>query len=231
MVAELVFPPRCPWCDAVLGQIPQCPACRETLVAAKRPAGKALRKDGGSLAFVEQAYAPYRYISPVRDAILRMKFRDAPELARPLAKEMVRFLPREQLPLIDCVVPVPSGVKERHKRGYDVPTALARSVAQQLDCAVQCNNLYKQFETPRQMKLTGAQRRVNVLGAFAVKDESAVRGKTILLIDDVITTGSTLNECAKMLLVAGAAQCYALCVADAHERKEGECTPDEESFA
>ncbi|MEG2165298.1 MAG: phosphoribosyltransferase family protein, partial [Ruthenibacterium sp.] len=75
------------------------------------------------------------------------------------------------------------------------------------------NILYKQRETPRQMGLAGAARRKNVKDAYAVTDAALFAGKTVLLIDDVLTTGSTLNECAKTICGAGAAACYTLTIA------------------
>ena len=113
---------------------------------------------------------------------------------------------------VDVLVPVPSGRGERRSRGYDVPLMLARALGRELGLPVM-QALGKIRETPRQMALSGGERRKNLQNAFSARPDAPLEGKRILLVDDVLTTGSTLNECAKALRAAGAAECRGVCAA------------------
>ena len=113
---------------------------------------------------------------------------------------------------VDALVPVPSGRGERRSRGYDVPLMLARALGRELGLPVM-QALCKIRETPRQMALSGGERRKNLKNAFSARPDALLEGKRILLVDDVLTTGSTLNECAKALRAAGAAECRGVCAA------------------
>ena len=77
----------------------------------------------------------------------------------------------------------------------------------------------KVFETKRQRGLNSEQRKANILGSYKVTNEELVKDKNILIVDDVVTTGSTINECAKMLLFAGAKSCTAVCAATVNIEK------------
>ena len=107
---------------------------------------------------------------------------------------------------------VPLGRRRRRKRGYNQAELLARRVAGALHIPY-ADLLEKVRNNPAQRKQNARSRRVNVYGAYAVIDDSALWDKTVLLIDDVKTTGATLNECAKMLRMHGAKAVYAATVA------------------
>ena len=176
-------------------------------------AGAGVHTPGHALEHLDAAYAPYFYEPPVRDAVLRLKFEKRTDLARPLA-----LLQAEELKAagclgdVDALVPVPSGRGERRSRGYDVPLMLARALGRELGLPVM-QALCKIRETPRQMALSGGERRKNLKNAFSARPDALLEGKRILLVDDVLTTGSTLNECAKALRAAGAAECRGVCAA------------------
>ena len=112
----------------------------------------------------------------------------------------------------DYVAAVPLGRRRRRKRGYNQAELLARRVAGELHIPY-ADLLEKVRNNPAQRKQNARSRRVNVYGAYAVIDDSALWDKTVLLIDDVKTTGATLNECAKMLRMHGAKAVYAATVA------------------
>ena len=149
----------------------------------------------------------------MRDAVLRLKFENRTDLARPLALLQAEALKAAGcLGDVDALVPVPSGRGERRSRGYDVPLLLARALGRELGLPVM-QALCKIRETPRQMALSGGERRKNLKNAFSARPDALLEGKRILLVDDVLTTGSTLNECAKALRAAGAAECRGVCAA------------------
>ena len=214
---ELLFPARCPFCDAVLGFSGPCADCAETLRTAARTPGAPVPAAGHEMQWMDAVYAPYFYESIVQNAILRMKFHGRPDLARPLAGMMAEAL-REAGPFqhMEMIVPVPSGHGELRSRGYDVPLNLARLLGRELHMPV-TQALTKTCETTRQATLSGEERRRNRHGVFAVRGEGSgcapVAGRHILLVDDVYTTGTTLDECAGALKAAGAASCTGICIA------------------
>lgn len=211
---ELLFPARCPFCDAVLGFSGPCAACADALRAVCRAPDQPVPAQGHEMQFMDAVYAPYFYESIVQNAILRMKFHGRPDLARPLARRMAEALRAAAL----CVhaewriVPVPSGRAELRRRGYDVPLNLARLLGRELHVPV-VQALCKTRETTPQATLSGAERRRNLHGVFAVRETALAAGRKILLVDDVYTTGTTLNECAGALKAAGAASCIGVCIA------------------
>ena len=207
---ELLFPARCPFCDAVLGFSGPCADCAQTLRTAARMPGTPVPAEGHETQWIDAVYAPYLYDSIVQSAILRMKFHGRPDLARPLAERMAETL-RAAGPSLRAEIlgPVPSGHKELRGRGYDVPLNLARLLGKELRLPV-VQALCKTRETTRQATLSGEERRRNLNGVFAVREAapaalgaaaggSSAAGRHILLVDDVYTTGTTLNACAGAL--------------------------------
>ena len=127
---------------------------------------------------------------------------------------------REQGTGFDAVTWAPVSALRRFCRGYDQSQLLARTVGKELDIPVQ-RLLKKQRHTPAQSRLTTEERRANVLGAYRFAGKQSVAGKRILLIDDVFTTGATAEECARVLLTAGAkgVSCAAVAAAPGHSDK------------
>ena len=94
-------------------------------------------------------------------------------------------------------------IRKRRQRGYNQSELLAREIARNLQIEIQCNNLIKIKDTAKQSALTKKQRKENVKGAYSVKQANLVRDKKIILFDDIFTTGSTVDECSKILKQAG----------------------------
>ncbi|MEF9976527.1 MAG: ComF family protein [Oscillospiraceae bacterium] len=213
-INKLLFPTRCPFCNVVLGFVPKCTKCFNALASIKHKSGEPIEKAQRELKFIDTALTVYEYKPPVRDAILRFKFANRTDLAKDFAKELFMELKAcKTLPKFDIIISVPSGKRELKNRGYDVPALLAKELS--LFCNVRHaeNAICKPIDTKPQMKLTKDMRKANLLGAFSVAEPSEVIGANILLVDDVITTGATMNECAKTLLIAGAKSCSCISVA------------------
>lgn len=218
---DWVFPPRCAgcdrpgvrWCCECQGSVrrlhePLCPVCgmprsvgmicgvcRET-----PPHFQALRSWGifdGSLRMV----------------LHRLKYRRDIALGQSLADNMKPAFQAMQWP-VDLVAPIPLGKKRLKERGYNQAALIARPLALALDLEYSSNTLMRWRETHSQVGLSREQRRENVNGVFKVNPEAA-RGRRILLIDDVATTGSTLSSAAEALMSAGAVQVYAFTAARA----------------
>jgi ComF family protein len=111
----------------------------------------------------------------------------------------------------DWVVPAPLSKKRMRKRNYNQAYLLAWEISKQLGVKIGTEILKKERDTPQQSRLSKYERQKNLKGAFGVKKRSAILGRTILLVDDVTTTGATLEECARTLKAAGAGSIY--CVA------------------
>jgi ComF family protein len=114
---------------------------------------------------------------------------------------------------IDVVVPVPLAAVKRRDRGYNQAALLAHDLSRRLARPYCGEALMRVRDTPSQTRLTAAARRANVLGAFKVAAPGWVRGRTVLLLDDVMTTGATLHEAARALRKAGAGRVWAVAVA------------------
>jgi ComF family protein len=114
---------------------------------------------------------------------------------------------------IDIIMPVPLHKKRLKERGFNQALLLAHRMSQTHCVPYCCDNLYRARPTRPQVGLTGEERVRNVAGAFALRQPEDVAGRNVVLVDDVFTTGATMNECASVLKQAGAAQVTALTLA------------------
>lgn len=151
--------------------------------------------------------------SPVRQALHKLKYRRDMGLGDALAVPIAAFADALNWPL-DMVVPVPLGMKRMQERGYNQVDLIARPLSLALSLDYQPGALKRKRETISQVGLSAVERRENMQNAFSA-DASVVRGKTVLVMDDVSTTGSTLSSCSEALLQSGAKDVFALTVARA----------------
>ena len=214
-VRQLLYPRRCPFCNAVLGSIRTCPDCAEEVDRLRRKPGIRLDASQHYLGGLSGAAAPFRYEGCVRRAILRAKYQAAPwtavELGVVLAElafgSEVRMRGAEPVPQrvegarlgYDCIVPVPASSR---RRGYNVPERMAQPLAEALDLPLETKALGPARRKDRQAGLPFEQRLANVAGAFRVQDPDLIEGRRVLLVDDVITTGATAAACAQAAAVA-----------------------------
>ncbi len=211
---QLLFPPKCVLCKSILSgsETDLCHACRKDAPAFSRAKS--------NIPFVAHWTALWYYKDDVRSSIQRFKFSNrrnyAAAYARALAVRLLEVYPDS----FDVLTWVPVSALRKLKRGYDQSALLAKAVGQELDVPA-TPVLRKIRHTPPQSLLRDAsQRRANVLGAYAVCRKADLSGKRILLLDDVVTTGATASECAKMLLSAGAKEvCFAAVAAASHDKK------------
>lgn len=155
-----------------------------------------------------KAWTLYPYQSPLRDAIWLFKYRGKVSLATPLARLMINRLPA--LDSIDLIMPVPLHAGRLREREFNQSLLLADRVGRHLCVPVSCSDLIRTVPSPAQIALSRKERLKNLRGAFAVTRPGSIAGKRILLIDDVFTTGATVNECAKTLRKAGSGDVFAL---------------------
>ena len=164
----------------------------------------------------DAAWSYGEYDGVLRKLVHLLKFNGVRPLAAPLGRMMARALPRSER--FDAVVPMPLHWRRQWSRGFNQSELLARRVAAHAGIPV-VKALKRTRATPPQAGLTSAQRRDNVAGTFRVTSVEKVRGRYLLLIDDVMTTGATLSACSAALKRAGAARVSVLTLARADRRK------------
>jgi ComF family protein len=157
-----------------------------------------------------RAIGPYE--GSLRAIVHALKYGGRSTLARPLAARL-RVAGEDVLAGADIVVPVPLHGSRQRQRGFNQAAEIARHLAVPVQRA-----LRRTRPTPAQADLPAARRHANVRGAFALARGARVAGSIVVLVDDVSTTGATLNACAKVLLTAGAREVRALIVARAVTR-------------
>jgi ComF family protein len=113
----------------------------------------------------------------------------------------------------DLLIPAPTHPSRVRERGFDHTAELARHLAKRIELPLELGNLIKIRATPSQVKLTRAERLKNLEGAFSVRKPERVKDKTVLLLDDVITTAATTEECARTLKAAGAREVWVAALA------------------
>lgn len=165
----------------------------------------------------EFARSAVRYADPAARLIKDFKFRGALWLRDDLV-DLLEAAVRARLECaaIDAVVPVPLHPFRRIARGFNQSAVLAKALAARLARRYDPSSLRRRFDTEHQTRLSDKKaREKNIRNAFAVRRPEFVRGRTILLVDDVMTTGGTLSECARPLVAAGAARVWCATVARA----------------
>ncbi|MFQ3595181.1 MAG: ComF family protein [Sphingomonadaceae bacterium] len=225
-VIDVLMPPQCAACKAPVATANRlCGACYAELPALARPlcrrCGIPMPPQAGGAdtclgclaeppAF-DTAFAPFAYDGPARTLVLRFK-NGREEMARLLAPFLARGAP--DLPQA-LVVPVPLHPVRLMQRGYNQAALLAREVADRLGAPLLLEGLVRRRNTPSSRGLTRKGRARNVEGAFAVPDcaAGAFRGRPVLLVDDVLTTGATANACALALRQGGASAVHVLAFA------------------
>ena len=160
----------------------------------------------------------FEYTSPISNIIVDYKFNKAKYLGNIFSTFMVQKCIEENL-LPDVIIPIPLHKSRLKERGFNQAELLAKDFASKLNVPLLTNCIIRSKNTPKQSLLSPAERAANVQNAFVVIDKSSVKNKTILLIDDVYTTGATLSSCAKCLLNAKAKQVYCLTIAHAIKNK------------
>ena len=194
----MFFVQSCAVCNAETESGVFCPACRSSELLLEAMPGL-LNLDG--------AVMGYKYSGALKEMLHKLKFEGESKFLQPLAEEAVFLAQAYGESSFDMVVSVPTDAARRRQRGFDIPESIfAQALA--VKGVWQPQVLARIRATAPQYGLTPDKRRSNVRGCFKVQRD--VRGAKILLVDDILTTGATLNEAAKTLKQAGAKSVYAL---------------------
>lgn len=158
-----------------------------------------------------KAWSLFAYQSPIKEALALLKYHGKVTLAHPLSQLFIQHLP--VLPPVNVIMPVPLHAQRLREREFNQSALLANPLSQHLGLPLVLGQLIRIRQTVPQTSLTKKERLTNLRRAFSVTQPEKIRGKTILLVDDVMTTGTTIHECAKTLLRAGSGQVYAITLA------------------
>ena len=211
---QLLFPEKCVLCRELLSK-DEMDLCRKCRTEAPR-----YHRGRGKIRFVKEYTAAWFYEDQVRESLIRYKFSRARHYAsaygRAVAMAVEQNLPEE----IDLITYVPVSPKRKLERGYDQVELLAKAVSQETGIPM-VPLLKKVRDNPPQSGIDRPEvRRANVLGAYESINNDRIRGSSILLLDDIITTGSTVSECARVLQGAQAKNVYCAAVAVSRNQKQ-----------
>lgn len=203
---DLIFPQKClgcgrknvPLCHNCLESIPLLPLTQQRVLAATSYQDEIIKK-----------------------AVWLFKYRGVKTLAEPLADLLFRLLAdtdfyskMKRTPSSFVIIPIPLSRKKIRKRGYNQSELLGNFLSDKLSVRICPNVLYKIKETPSQVEIKDREKRLkNVQGSFAVKNPELIKDKTIILVDDITTTGATLKEATWVLKQAGAKKVIGVVVA------------------
>lgn len=195
---RILFPPKCVLCRKLLSdrETDLCHCCRTEIPT--------FTKSNFKLSFIARWTSVWYYKDAVRQSLLRFKFSGKRSYADAYGRILAMKLQTTGLDDFDILTWVPVGSLRRFRRGYDQVELLARAVGRETN-RKPIHTLKKVRNTPPQSGLPdAARRRANVLNAYTVINRQSLQGKRILLLDDILTTGATASECARILLTAGA---------------------------
>lgn len=183
----------CPSCGKISQLSKYCPVCR--------------------MPYLSGIIAAARYeAGPVKEMVHHLKYSGMAGLSEELGELIIERLLREPFKGSLAIVPVPLYRKREFSRGFNQAELIARYISKRLN--ISGGMALKRIKnTESQVKLSGDLRKKNLIGAFVCIDRELIAGKTVLLVDDVTTTGSTLNECAKILKQNGAKSVFGVVVA------------------
>lgn len=228
-LVSILYPPHCAACAASTeSQVFVCPPCAKEARKIEKPfCRRCSQPFDGSITseftctnckdrrfHFDCAVAPYRSHGIVREFVHRFKYEHAYYLRRPLANWAAEGLVDKRILVrpYDFLVPVPLHPTRKRERGFNQAEAIASLLSKRTGKPV-ASALRRTRYTTTQTRLDRAERMENLRGAFQVRQPSLVRDRHLILVDDVFTTGSTIEECARVLHEAGAASLRALTVA------------------
>lgn len=210
---NLIFPPKCIFCANILDINTEIYIC-----------GDCYKK----IPFVEETNASFnkgfnyyddmicvcKYSGIIKDALRRFKFSNKPAYAKTFSLLLLQKL-KEMTNghVFDIIISVPLHKQKELARGYNQSYLISKEISRGLGICEQSAVLKRIRNTDSQSRLEKNMRLTNVKDAFMVNNAAAVTGKTILIIDDILTTGSTLNECCRVLKQAGAVKAIAAVIA------------------
>ena len=234
-LVNIFFPKTCPMCGKVIKKKLICDNCNEKMTVIREPkcekCGKPLDTNekiycedcGKRQHFFTRGVALFEHTGDLRESVYKFKFGNAREYGefygQTAAKQYKNVFRAWN---IQIMIPIPMYYKKEIKRGYNQAEVFANCVSKYTGIPVDKKSLIRKKPTVAQKELNDEMRRANLEGAFAVDASRVSSYKSVLLVDDIYTTGSTVDACAKLLKKAGVDKVYVLCISIGR---------DEEKFA
>ncbi|PKM52688.1 MAG: amidophosphoribosyltransferase [Firmicutes bacterium HGW-Firmicutes-7] len=228
MILALMYPKRCLLCDEVLPLGEQSTTCSKCRNDVKWIGGNICKRCGKPLEchrldfcydcskknhYFHEGRGMWVYEDAVKNAIHKYKYSNRKGYGKSFAQELYQFYIENITWDIDCITSVPLHPDKLNERSFNQAALIADILGRRLDIVVDNCLLYRTKNTEPQKDLSDLERILNVKDAFSICDSSSCTGKNILIVDDIYTTGSTINECAKELKNHGAQNVYFLTVA------------------
>ena len=214
-IINYVYPKVCGFCNKIISEEYTCKNCQEKL--------KYMYESERQLVSVNKYFdiliCAYKYKGIIRSKILQYKFKNKKYLYTTLSQRLIELLNMYSNE-IDIIIPVPIHFMRAFNRGYNQSFLIARFIAKKIDKELKNNILKKVRNNKPQSLLTANKRKNNVYNAYKLIRADAIKGKTILLIDDIYTTGATVNECSKVLKENGAKKIIVATIAKATISKQ-----------
>ena len=214
-LVNAIYPAKCIFCQQLLeydADLHICSGCYSRLPFMDE-ALPTLSQSGGKSHY-DSAVSVFRYTGMVKESLIRFKFYNKPSYYRTYARLMAdRLAKKTGANQYDVVLSVPLHKLREFSRGYNQAFLISRALSRELKLPEYSSLLKRIRSTDTQSLLDRQERHRNVRGAFFVAVPEKVKGKSILLVDDILTTGSTLEECSKVLRQAGALKIIAVVVA------------------
>lgn len=219
LILDLLFPKYCVGCKKIgsylcpnceekleLISVQNCPVCgHKSLTGITHPSCKNKNSLDGATSI-------FNYKFPIKEAIHQIKYRFVKDQIQLFTSLVLKYLP-QSFPNFDLIIPIPLHPKKLKERGFNQSEEIAKILSQNLTIPFLANTLVRTKYTKPQFNLKSQERLENIKNAFAVKNPQKLINKKILLIDDVATTYSTLNEAANILKKSGAAFIWSLTLA------------------
>ncbi len=219
---KLVFPPKCIFFSKLLGLGVQIEVCRECfnripfIIDYGAFIEKFLHGTDAMSIWFDRIFCMCEYKGIIKQSIMRYKYFGKAHYYRTFAMIMADKL-KEMINIseFDIIISVPLHKQRERKRGYNQSLLISAELGRIMNISEKSRLLVRERYTDTQSLLHKNERYLNVKNAFRVTNENEVKGKSILLVDDVLTTGYTLNECSRMLKDSGAEKVYAVVIAAA----------------
>lgn len=211
---RFIYPARCIFCDTLLNlftDIEVCDDCNEKIDYYQ---SDWINSNELELTYCNKGLCVSSYSGIVKDKLIYYKFNKKPYLFRGFAQLLIKKIKSVNLDeLYDIIISVPISKSRLSIRGYNQSYLMSKYIAKILGKPDKSHLLIKNVDTKVQSLLRKDERYHNVKGVFKITDNQEIIGKKILIIDDILTTGNTVEECSKVLLENGAIKVYVACIA------------------
>lgn len=204
LLIDFIFPPKCMFCSEVLAAGEECFECRKKAEFYKLPQNSR-NINHSCFKNLDECISFYHYKDMIRDGILYAKFKNSSAFLRDFLSYMsfdfAEFFEKHG---IDEIISMPFHKSKLYQREYDLPREMAHQIAKTYNVEYNKDLVIKVKKTKNQHDLSLSERKINLRGAFAVNGD--VKGKNILIVDDIVSTGYSMEEVAKTLKKSGAAR-------------------------